>query len=658
MNRNRSTPSPTEELLTATSYESEVEPPSEDSGGKRSSAGARGRPLDPEDRARFLDLISAVGAPGVTLDEALESVLEGLGDVLRSPVGRIHRPGSAADRWRIESGLEIDQARDRLDGKLEIPDAVELKTVADLPDWNAMDVFRSAGLHGVATLPVFAEGQAVAAVQLFTERVLIGGEVPELLGIVTAQLRERASLERMRQAVQNVAQHARTMIASMEELRSHSELYDPLTGLPGTPILKDRIRQSIRGRRRSSRRMFAVLLVQADGLQRVRDSVGGDGADEVLLTAARRLAGLLRPADTVTRSGDRLVMVLEEIRVVEEAKEIADRMQQVLQRPFSAGSTEVRLDPAIGLVFGGPAYDTVDAILGDAEIALGRARESSQRVQLFDAVSDRNEERRRQIEGELAGALQRKDFFLEYQPIVSLEDGRITGLEALIRWRHAEMDIVPPNVFIPVAVASPLIHQLGYWVIERTCQQVRLWQDNVAPETPPPVAINVAGRQLFHKEFAGRVHDILERNGVVGEQIRFDISETDLMKDPGSAERVLGLIQEMGIKVAVDDFGTGYSSLSLLHTLPVHALKIDRSFVSRSQQQLHRGSVARTIVMLANNLDVDVIAEGIETKQQFVHLRATGCTQAQGFYFCGPVGPPEAESLIREGYPLNLEATG
>ena len=386
--------------------------------------------------------------------------------------------------------------------------------------------------------------------------------------------------------------------------------------------------------------------------------MGGDGADEVLLTAARRLAGLLRPADTVARSGDRLIMVLEEIRVVEEAKEIADRMQQVLQRPFSVGSTEVKLDPAIGLVFGGPAYDTVDAILGDAEIALGRARESKLRVQFFDAGSDGNEERRRQIDGELAGALQRKDFFLEYQPIVSLEDGRITGLEALIRWRHAEMGIVPPNVFIPVAVASPLIHQLGYWVIESTCQQVRLWQDNLAPETPPPVAINVAGRQLFHKEFAGRVRDILARNGVVGEQIRFDVSETDLMKDHANAERVLGLIQEMGIKVAVDDFGTGYSSLSLLHTLPVHALKIDRSFVSRSQQHLHRGSVARTIVMLANSLDVDVIAEGIETRQQFVHLRASGCTQAQGFYFSGPVDPPEAESLIRNGYPLNLEATG
>ncbi len=658
MNRNRSKPSPTEELLTATSYESDAEPPPEDSYREASSTRVRGRPLDPEARARFLDLIMAIGAPDVALDEALESVLAELGDLLRSPVGRIHRPGSASDRWRIEPGLEIAQIRDRLDGKLEIPDTLELKAVADLPDWKVMDVFRSAELHGVATLPVLAEGQAVAAVQLFTERVIIGGEVHELLRILTAELSHNASLGRMRGAVQNVAQHARTMIASMEELREQSELYDPLTGLPGTPILKDRIRQSIRGRRRSSRRVFAVLLVQSEGLQRVRDAEGAERADQVLLAAARRLAGLLRPADTVARSGDRLITVLEEIQVVEEAKEAADRILAALQRPFPLGSTEVKLDPAIGLVFGGPAYDTVDAILGDAEIALSRARESKLRVQFFDAVSDGSEERRRQIEGELAGALQRKDFFLEYQPIVCLEDGRITGLEAFIRWRHAEMGIVPPNVFIPVAVASPLIHQLGYWVIERTCQQIRLWQDNLAPETPPPVAINVAGRQLFHKEFAGRVRDILERNGILGEQVRFDISETDLMKDPANAERVLGLIQEIGIKVAIDDFGTGYSSLSLLHTVPVHALKIDRTFVSRAQHELRRGGVARTIVMLANNLDVDVIAEGIETRQQFVHLRATGCSQAQGFYFSGPVGPLEAEGLIREGYPLNLEAAG
>jgi diguanylate cyclase (GGDEF)-like protein len=624
VNRNRSTPSPTEELLTATSYASDAEPPSEDSTGEASSTRVRGRPLDPTARTRFLDLISAVAAPGVTLDEALESVFAGLGEVLRSPVGRIHRPGSAADRWRIEPGFEIDQARDQLDGKLEIPDTLELKALADLPDGDVVDVFRSVGLHGVVTLPVFAEGQAVGAVQLFTGWVPTGGEVTELLGILTAQLGLNASLERMCGAVQTVARHARTMIASMEELRAQSELYDPLTGLPGTSILNDRIRQSIRGRRRSSRRMFAVLLVQVEGMQRVRDAVGGERADEVLLATARRLSGLLRPADTVARIGDRMVTVLEEVRVVGEAQEVADRVLQTLRRPFPVGSTEVKLDPAIGLVFGGPAYDTVDAILGDAEIALGRARESKQRVQLFDAVSDGNDGRRRQIETELAGALQRKDFFLEYQPIISLEDGRITGLEVFIRWRHAEMGIVPPNIFIPVAIASPLIHQLGYWVIERTCQQIRRWQDNLAPETPPPVAINVAGRQLLHTEFAGRVHDILERNGVVGEQIRFDISETDLMKDPASAERVLGLIQDMGIQVAVDDFGTGYSSLSLLHTLPVHALKIDRSFVSRSQQQLHRGGVARTIVMLAKNLEVDVIAEGIETRQQFVPRRSSG----------------------------------
>jgi hypothetical protein len=181
VNRNRSTPSPTEELLTATSYASDAEPPSEDSTGEASSTRVRGRPLDPTARTRFLDLISAVAAPGVTLDEALESVFAGLGEVLRSPVGRIHRPGSAADRWRIEPGFEIDQARDQLDGKLEIPDTLELKALADLPDGDVVDVFRSVGLHGVVTLPVFAEGQAVGAVQLFTGWVPTGGEVTELL---------------------------------------------------------------------------------------------------------------------------------------------------------------------------------------------------------------------------------------------------------------------------------------------------------------------------------------------------------------------------------------------------------------------------------------------------------------------------------------------
>lgn len=636
MIKDQAEPSPAEGLPTATSYDAKL--------------------LTPEIRAGLLDLISVISAPGVTLDEALQSVLIQLGEALDWPVGRVHRPGSEEDTWRVAAGVEIESVRKRLDGKLEMPDEPKLKAVADLSDWKVVDGLRSAGLHGVVTLPVALEGRPVAAVQLFAANVPVGGELPEFLRILAAQLGQIATLERMRVAVQNVAQHARTMIASMEELRSHSELYDPLTGLPGASILKDRIRQSIRRRQRSSRSLFAVLLVQEEGLQRVRDTEGAEAADEVLVAAARRLSGLLRPGDTVSREGDRFITVLEELRVVDEATEVAERVCQAFQRPFPIGSTEVKLDPALGLVFGGPAYDTVEALLGDAEMALRRARESTQRVQLFDAISDGSDQRRRQIESDLAGALQRKDFFLEYQPIVSLEDGRITGLEVFIRWRHRQMGIVPPNVFIPVAVASPLVHQLGHWVIERTCQQIQRWQDNLAPTSPPPVAINVAGRQLLHREFPHRVREILERNGVVGQQIRFDISETDLMKDPSSAERVLSLLLEMGIQVAVDDFGTGYSSLSLLHTLPVHALKIDRSFVSRSQHQLRKGGIVRTIVMLAKNLEVEVIAEGIETKQQFVHLRSTGCTQAQGFYFSGPVGPLDAEALIRDGYPLNLAA--
>jgi EAL domain-containing protein (putative c-di-GMP-specific phosphodiesterase class I) len=218
------------------------------------------------------------------------------------------------------------------------------------------------------------------------------------------------------------------------------------------------------------------------------------------------------------------------------------------------------------------------------------------------------------------------------------------------------MGLVPPADFVPVAESSPLIFEIGNWVLEETCAQVRRWLDRLAPRAVPPVAVNVTARQLFHPEFLTRVREILEHHALSGSQVRFDVSETDLMKDASAAAAILDRLHGMGIRVAMDDFGTGYSSLSLLHSLPISALKIDRSFISRPRERLRKWGVARTIVELAKILDLEVIAEGIETREQFLELRSAGCHQAQGFHFAGPVGPPQAEEFIRDGYPLDLEA--
>ncbi len=350
------------------------------------------------------------------------------------------------------------------------------------------------------------------------------------------------------------------------------------------------------------------------------------------------------------------MVITEGIRTIEEALGVADRVQKELRRPFPTARSDVRLDVRIGLALGGPAYDEPDALLADAAAAAVRAANSRERIQVFDRAVEDSHRQDERIRSDLAAALERREFHLEYQPIVSLQDGRITGLETFLRWRHPELGLVPPDQFIPAAADSPLIHDLGFWVLEQACEQINRWRGHLSGVDMPPVGVNVLGRQIFHDGFLGRVREILERHGIQGRQVRLDIGEAELMRDADKAATVLDRLQGMGIGVAIDDFGTGYSSLSLLHDLPVGALKIDRSFISHRREKLRKWGGARTIVELAKILEVEVIAEGIETREQFLALKKAGCTQAQGFHFSGPVSAAKAEGMIRDGYPLDLEA--
>lgn len=547
---------------------------------------------------------------------------------------------------------------------------VTLEPLIALSETRAREAARDAGLAGYALLPVVAAGKPVAMLELLSTTAPPRGaglnrptEVLDGLEVLAGTLGLLATNERMRAAVGKAAAHARLGVQELARTRRRleesepSSLYDERTGLPLRPILFDRIRQAIRRRQRSPRDQFAVLVAEVEGLARVEQRGGNGAVEEVMVAAARRLAGHTRPADSTAIDGpDRFVIVAEGIRTVEEALGIATRVQKELRRPFPTARSDVRLDVRIGLALGGPAYDEPDALLADAAAAADRASNSRERIQVFDRLVQDNRQVLERLRRDLALALERREFHLEYQPIVSLADGRITGLETFLRWRHPELGLVPPDQFIPVAAESSLIHDIGLWVLEQACEQINRWRGQLSRTDLPPVGVNVLGRQIFHDGFLGRVREILERNGIEGRQIRFDIGEAELMRDADKAATVLDRLQGMGIDVAVDDFGTGYSSLSLLHDLPVRALKIDRSFISHRREKLRKWGVARTIVELARILEVEVIAEGIETREQFVALRRAGCTQAQGFHFSGPVGAAKAEVMIREGYPLDLEA--
>ena len=433
------------------------------------------------------------------------------------------------------------------------------------------------------------------------------------------------------------------------------ELYDPRTDLPRRKILEDRIQQAIRRRQRSPKNLFAVLAVSADGLDRVLVESGQEGLDVVTTALSRRMLAQVRNADTVAHlDAATFVLVLEEIRVLDEAVRIAERIVKELQRPIWSGSTETQLGVRVGIVFGGPAYDRARSTIRDAVSALTRSQVSQTPVAVFDDATQHEEEIRRRIEVELGQALTDDQLYIEYQPIVSLQDGRIDGIEAFLRWRHPEHGLIPPDQFIPIAAQSPLIHDLGVWLLERTCEQVKAWQKALS-RSVPTIDLNVTARQLFHERTASRVRDIVARHGLRCEQFRFDIPESELMQNPVAASTALEAIQKLGCRVAIDDFGTGFSSLRLLHSMPIDAIKIDREFVSSGKGNDHL-AVARTIVQLARSLEADVIAEGVETRDQFRFLKSVGCGSAQGYLFSAPVNPGRIVELIQEGYPLEQGA--
>ncbi len=435
------------------------------------------------------------------------------------------------------------------------------------------------------------------------------------------------------------------------------QLYDPRTDLPRREIFEDRIQQAIRRRQRSPKNLFAVLAVSADGLDRVVLDSGQEGLDVVTTALSRRLLAQVRSADTVAHlDAATFGLVLEEIRVLDEAVRIAERIVKELQRPIWSGSTETKLGVRVGIVFGGPAYERARSAIRDSVSALTRSRATQTPVSVFDDAAQHEEEIRRRVEVELGQALAMASdqLSIEYQPIVSLQDGRIDGIEAFLRWRHPEHGMIPPDQFIPIAAQSPLIHDLGVWILERTCEQVKKWQKTLSRPVPT-IGLNVTARQLFHERTADRVQSIVARHGLRCEQFRFDIPESELMQNPAAAATALKAIRDLGCQIAIDDFGTSFSSLRQLHSLPIDAIKIDRSFVSSGKANDHL-AVARTIVQLARSLDADVIAEGVETRDQFRFLKSIGCGSAQGYLFSAPVKPARIVEMIREGYPLEQGA--
>ncbi|HEV2707063.1 MAG TPA: EAL domain-containing protein [Pyrinomonadaceae bacterium] len=444
-----------------------------------------------------------------------------------------------------------------------------------------------------------------------------------------------------------------------EERLMHDAFHDVLTGLPNRALFMDHLKLSVERAKRRDSRLFAVLFLDLDRFKIVNDSLGHMVGDQLLVGIARRLETCLRPGDTVARlGGDEFTILLEDLNDADEAIEVAGRLQKELSLPFNLGGHEVFTTVSIGIALSTTGYERAEEVLRDADTAMYRAKtQGKARHEVFDKAMHARALNLLQLETDLRRAVEREEFFLHYQPIVSLETGLIRGFEALVRWQHPERGHVSPIDFIPVAEETGLIIPIGEWVLAEACREVKRWQERFPSYPPLQISVNISGKQLMKSDLIEQVRRVLRETGIEPRALKLEITESIMMENIESAIALLNHLRALGVELSIDDFGTGYSSLSYLHRFPVSTLKIDRSFVGRMDGNNENAEIVRTIVMLARNLDMDVIAEGVETEHQVTQLRALRCEYGQGYHFSKPVDAAGAAALLANNQTYRLTNT-
>jgi diguanylate cyclase (GGDEF)-like protein/PAS domain S-box-containing protein len=434
----------------------------------------------------------------------------------------------------------------------------------------------------------------------------------------------------------------------VEDRLLHHATHDPLTGLPNRHLFMERLGRALL-RFQSTGGVFAVLFLDLDRFKVVNDSLGHHVGDELLQVIAERLRASVRHNDTVARfGGDEFAVLLEELVDLNEAGEIAGRLGQAVSAPVNLGGYEVFTSASIGIALSSSGQDRPEYLLRNADVAMYRAKgNGANRYEVFDRAMHAQAMARLQLETDLRRALTRGEFRLRYQPIVSLRTGRITGVEALLRWEHPDRGLILPGDFIPVAEETGLILPLGAWVLGEACRQLAEWRREFH-HARIALSVNLSAKQFGQADLVERIRDALRESGLDPRHLKLEITESAIIDNPSGAGAMLAQLKEQGIQVQMDDFGTGYSSLSSLHSLPLDGLKVDRSFVSRILENHATRQMVRTIALLARGLDLAVVAEGVETVEQLEEVRAMGCDYAQGYLIAPPLEPAGMRALLAE----------
>ncbi|MDQ1425396.1 MAG: hypothetical protein QOD72_2894 [Acidimicrobiaceae bacterium] len=514
--------------------------------------------------------------------------------------------------------------------------------VADLRDETRFPAFApralDAGLVAVFTFPLRSGTEQLGALDLYRD-------TPGLLDDATMA------------AAQTLADVAAAYLLNAQaraDLRDSSDrsrdkaLHDSLTGLPNRTLLLERLDHAMVRARRSGR-LAAVLFADLDRFKAVNDLYGHSVGDELLIALAGRILAVLRPGDTLARiSGDEFVILCEDLAGGKDADTIAARVGVAIAAPFALSVAHVSVSASVGIAFSGPGDQLSEQLLRDADTAMYQAkRKGGSRHQIVDLRELHLTSQRATLERDLKGARVRGELRIEYQPIVNTADGRITGVEALLRWAHPTRGLVSPSVVVPIAEQIGLISEIGRWVLEQACPHRQRWQTN-CPADDFTVAVNVSAHQLMSADFAATVAAVLAGAGTDPKLVTLEVTESVFVQDSERALVVLGDLKEIGVMLALDDFGTGYASLNYLKHFPIDVVKIDQGFVADLEHDKASKAIVSLVIELAHRLDMTVVAEGVETAAQRLLLTSLGADQCQGFHFAHPLAADDLDTLIRQ----------
>jgi diguanylate cyclase (GGDEF)-like protein len=523
---------------------------------------------------------------------------------------------------------------------------------------SAAPVWVDVGNATEAEFPRLADIVRAGFASLFAFPVMIGAEVVAVLEFFS--LERQAPAESLLRLMAQIGTQLGRVIERRraEDKLVHDALHDPLTQLGNRKLFLDRLQHLLQRAQRAPDSHFAVLFVDLDRFKSINDGLGHQSGDQLIIGTADRLSSCLRQTDLVVRDaaladqhlvarlgGDEFVILLDRIGSAERAIVVAERIMQVLAEPFEVAGQRVFVTASVGIALSASGYTDVEDILRDADIAMYHAKQTGRaRWVMFDQTMQLAAVRRLQLEADLRGALAQDELFLHYQPIVSPRDGLVSGFEALLRWRHPAHGLVPPNEFIPVAEEIGLIEPIGAWVLEQACRQLRAWQRDHDPRLD--MSVNVSAVQFTGGDLLGVVRRVLQETGIAPASLKLELTESAVMADAEHALSIFAQLKALGVRVSLDDFGTGYSSLSYLRRLPIDTLKIDRSFVSQLDRFDDKRQIVEVVMMLARALDLDVVAEGVETDAELQLLRDMGSDFVQGYFYYRPLTAEAAEQAL------------